>query len=74
MRSVNPSGSFLLRLDDDQRAELNQMAHEADLPVQHYIEMRLFGRIKPRMAGRPRKNRDQPELPIEEEAPIRKSA
>lgn len=74
MQSRNPTGSFLLRLDDDQRAELNELAREADLPVQHYVEMRIFGYIKPRKAGRPRRNRDQLPLPIDEGSPIKKSA
>lgn len=74
MQSRNPSGSFLLRLDDDQREELNVLAQQESVPVQHYIELRIFGRIRPRAAGRPRKIRNQPTLPIEEEATPRKSA
>ena len=49
------------------------MADEAGLPIQYFIEQRLFGCIKPRKQGRPRKNQDQPQLPIEEEI-TRKSA
>lgn len=75
MQTVNPSGSYLLRLDHEQRGELDQMARAADMPIQHFIELRLFGRVKPRTMGRPRKNRDQPQLPIdEEERPLDKSA
>jgi len=71
--TVNPRGSYLLRLDAEQREQLNEMADEAGLPIQYFIEQRLFGCIKPRKQGRPRKNQDQPQLPIEEEI-TRKSA
>lgn len=74
MQSRNPTGSFLLRLDDEQRAELNELAQQADLPVQHFVELRIFGHIKPRAAGRPRKNRDQLALPLNEGEQTRKSA
>jgi hypothetical protein len=77
MRSSNPSGSFLLRLDAEQRAELDRLARETDLPLQQYLELRLLGRIAPRERARGRRGqRDQLPLPIpsNEGAPTRKSA
>lgn len=74
MRSSNPRGSFLLRLDDEQRGELDELAKQADLPLQQYMELRLLGHIAPRERVRRRVQRDQLPLPIEEETPIRKSA
>lgn len=67
--------SFLLRLSEDQRAELGRLAEAASMPIQEYIELRVFGEVRPRQDPRaPRKPSDQLPLPIEEEAPIRKSA
>lgn len=77
MRSSNPSGSFLLRLDVEQRAELDRLAQETDLPLQQYLELRLLGRIAPRERTRGRRGqRDQLPLsiPSEQGATNRKSA
>ncbi len=67
--------SFLLRLSEEQRAELGRLAAAADMPIQEYIELRIFGEVRPRQDPRaPRNPSGQLPLPIEEEAPIRKSA
>jgi hypothetical protein len=67
--------SFNFRMDEEQHAQLARLAAEAELPVQQFIELSVFGRIRPRRDPRaPRKQRDQLPLPIEEEALIRKSA
>jgi hypothetical protein len=51
------------------------MAAAEGLPIQHLIELRVFGEIRPRFDLRaPRKQHDQLPLSVEEEAPIRKSA
>ncbi len=66
--------SFLLRLSEEQREELGRRAEDAGMPIQEYIELRVFGEVRPRQDPRaPRKPSDQLPLPIEEE-PIRKSA
>ncbi|MDP9093098.1 MAG: type II toxin-antitoxin system RelB/DinJ family antitoxin [Actinomycetota bacterium] len=76
MRLKTTPHSFNLRMDDEQHAELGQLAAAAGLPVQQYIELQLFGRIRPRFDPRaPRKNRDQLTLPTEdEERPLDRSA
>lgn len=61
---VNPSGSYLLRLEHECRAELDRGAAEAGLPLQHYIELQLFGRVLPRKRpGRPRLHETQAQIP-----------
>lgn len=65
---------MLVRLTLEQRAELDEMAARAGLPLQQFIELRVFGEVRPRRDPRaPRKPSDQLPLMIEEE-PIRKSA
>lgn len=70
--------SFNLRLDDEQHAELGRLAEEAGMPVQQFIELRLFGRIRARFDPRaPRKVRNQGQLDLHidnEERPLNKSA
>jgi predicted HicB family RNase H-like nuclease len=76
MRLRTTPHSFNLRMDDQQHAELARLAGEAGLPVQQYIELCLFGRIRPRVDPRaPRKapRYPQPTLTAEddvEELPI----
>ncbi|HRC11553.1 MAG TPA: hypothetical protein PLX68_01650 [Dermatophilaceae bacterium] len=66
--------SLLVRLTDEQRDQLDQLAAAEGLPVSQFIELRVFGEIRPRFDPRaPRKQRDQLPLGIEE-APTRKSA
>lgn len=65
MERVNPRGSYLLRLNEEQRRELNRLAADEGMPIQHFIELRLFGHVKPRTMGRPRRDRNQPQLPVQ---------
>lgn len=66
--------SVLVRLTDEQRDRLVELAGDAGLPVTQFIELRVFGEIRPRVD--PKAPRRRPEqLPLEiQEAPIRKSA
>jgi len=66
--------SVLVRITDEQRERLVELADEAGLPVTQFIELRIFGEIRPRVD--PRASRRQPEqLPLElQEASTRKSA
>lgn len=66
--------SVLVRITDEQRERLVELADEAGLPVTQFIELRVFGEIRPRVD--PKAPRRQPEqLPLEiQEAPTRKSA
>lgn len=67
--------SFLWRLSEEQRAELGQLADAAGMPIQEYLELRVFGRVRPRLDQRSKRvARNQPQLPINEETVIRKSA
>ncbi len=67
--------SVLFRITDEQREHLNELAAQEGLPVTQFIELRVFGEIRPRVDPRaPRKSSAQLPLPIEEEAPTRKSA
>jgi hypothetical protein len=69
--------SFLWRLSEEQRTELGQLADTAGVPIQEYLELQVFGRVRPRLDQRSKRaGRDQPQLPIEgtEEASTRKSA
>lgn len=59
----------LIRLTDEQYEELRAMAAKADLPVQHMVELKLFGQLRPRFdpkAPRPNRRRrtQAEELPI----------
>ncbi len=69
--------SFLWRLSEEQRTELGQLADAAGVPIQEYLELRVFGRVRPRLDQRSKRaTRDHPQLPIEGhgEATTRKSA
>jgi hypothetical protein len=75
LSGITAPHSFNFRMDEEQYAQLVRLAAEAELPVQQFIELSVFGRIRPRRDPRaPRKQRDQLPLPIEGEALIRKSA
>lgn len=66
--------SVLVRLTDEQRERLDDLAAQAGLPVTQFIELRVFGEIRPRVDPRaPRRQPDQLPLAIEEE-PTRKTA
>jgi len=67
--------SFNFRMDEEQHTALARLASEAELPVQQFIELKVFGRIRPRRDPRaPRKQHDQLPLPTAEEELTRKSA
>jgi DNA-binding MarR family transcriptional regulator len=67
--------SVLVRLTDKQREQLDELAATEGLPVQQFIELRIFGEVRPRRDPRaPRRADAQLPLAIDEEAPTRKSA
>jgi hypothetical protein len=53
----------------------HRVADEACMPIQEYLELRVFGRVRPRVDQRSKRAaRNQPPLPIAEEMPLGKSA
>lgn len=68
--------TFNLRMSAEQYAELHRAAKANNLPAQQYIELQVFGQVRPRFDPHaPRKSQDQPQLPIDdEERPLHKSA
>lgn len=67
--------SVLVRLTLEQRAQLDELAEREGLPIQQFIELRVFGEVRPRRDPRaPRRADAQLPLHISEETPLEKSA
>lgn len=68
-RQLATEGSVTFRLERAQRDRLHGLAREAGLSAQAYFEQCVFGEIFPRgHGGRPRKPRQDEELPLDKSA------
>ena len=68
--------SVLVRLTVEQREQLAELAAHEGLPIQQFIELRVFGQVRPRRDPRAPRRADT-QLPLgldDQEAPTRKSA
>lgn len=68
-RQLASEGSVTFRLERSQRERLHELARKAGLSTQAYFEQCVFGEIFPRsQGGRPRKLRQDEELPLSKSA------
>lgn len=68
-RSRLADKSVLVTMNEDMHAELKKSAADAGMTMQAYIEMKVFGRIRPRGAAGPRPYLKQSKH-LQEEMPL----